>query len=48
MEKYLDEIEREIDYLLSVYDKRGKFDDFIVLDSIDIILKDIQKIREMK
>ena len=48
MEKYLDEIEQEVEYLLEHYEKRGTFTDFVVLDTIDIILKDIQKIREMK
>ena len=48
METYLNEIEQEVDYLLEYYEKKGTFSDFVVLDTIDIILKDIQKIREMK
>jgi hypothetical protein len=48
METYLSEIEKEIDYLLEYYEKRGTLSDFVVLDAIDIILKDIQKIRELR
>ena len=46
METYLNEIEQEVDYLLEYYEKKGTFSDFVVLDAIDIILKDIQKIRD--
>lgn len=48
MEKYLQEIEREIEFLLEQYEKKGKFNSFLVLDAIEIINRNVQKIRELK
>ena len=48
MEKYLKEIEQEIEILLEQYEKKGKFNSLFVLDAMEIINKDVQKIREMK
>lgn len=48
MEKYLQEIEREIEFLLEQYEKKGKFSSLFVLDAIEIINRNVQKIRETK
>lgn len=48
MEKYLQEIEREIEFLLEQYEKKGKFNSLFVLDAIEIINRNVQKIRETK
>lgn len=48
MEKYLQEIEREIEFLLEQYEKKGKFNSLFVLDAMEIINRNVQKIRELK
>lgn len=48
MEKYLQEIEQEVEFLLEQYEKKGKFNSMVVLDAIEIINRNVQKIREAK
>lgn len=46
MEEYLQKIEFQIDYLLKQFDKKGKFDNLCTLDALEIINRNVQKIRE--
>ena len=48
MEKYLQEIEQEVEFLLEQYERKGEFSSMVVLDAMEIINRNVQKIRELK